>query len=60
MAKMKRINIDINDELMERAMRLSGAKTKKEMVNNALIFYRDLLRKQHQEKKEEQKNENKH
>ena len=60
MAKMKRINIDINDELMERAMRLSGAKTKKEMVNNALIFYRDLLRKQQQEKIEEEKNENKH
>ena len=60
MAKMKRINIDIDDELMERAMRLSGAKTKKEMVNNALIFYRDLLRKQQQEKIEEEKNENKH
>ena len=55
-----RTNIDIDDELMERAMRLSGAKTKKEMVNNALIFYRDLLRKQQQEKIEEEKNENKH
>lgn len=57
---MKRINVDLDDELMTRAMRLSGAKTKKELVNNALTYYRDWLRKQQQEQKEELKNENKH
>lgn len=60
MEKMKRINVDLDDELMTRAMRLSGAKTKKELVNNALTYYRDWLRKQQQEQKEELKNENKH
>jgi|GEM_PF-2225897 Arc/MetJ family transcription regulator len=54
MGKMKRINIDLDDELMERAMRISGAKTKKELVNNALRFYRDFLREQQKEKEQEE------
>jgi len=54
MGKMKRINIDLDDELMERAMRISGAKTKKELVNNALRFYRDFLREQQIEKEQEE------
>ncbi len=57
MTKLKRINIDINDELMAKAMRLSGAKTKKELVNNALHFFREVLIKQ---KQEESQHENKH
>ncbi|MBI1769722.1 MAG: type II toxin-antitoxin system VapB family antitoxin [Bacteroidetes bacterium] len=43
MEKMVKINVDINDEVMEKAIRLSGIKTKKELVNKALRFYRDLL-----------------
>jgi Arc/MetJ family transcription regulator len=31
--------IDIDDDALERAMTLSGAKTKKEAVNLALQFY---------------------
>ena len=33
---MARTNIDIDDELMEEAMRLTGARTKKETVDLAL------------------------
>ncbi len=33
--------IDIDDDALERAMSLSGAKTKKEAVNLALQFYAD-------------------
>lgn len=33
-----RTNIDIDDELMARAMRASGKKTKKETVEEALIL----------------------
>ncbi len=58
MEKMRIINIDLDDDLMGRAMRTSGAKTKKELVNNALRYYRDILRKERQEK--EQTDENKH
>jgi len=58
MGNMKRINIDLDDELMARAMRISGAKTKKELVNNALRFYRDLLRKQQKEKEQEEQSKN--
>jgi len=58
MGNMKRINIDLDDELMARGMRISGAKTKKELVNNALRFYRDLLRKQQKEKEQEEQSKN--
>lgn len=57
MEKMVKINVDINDEVMEKAIRLSGIKTKKELVNKALRFYRDLLAK---EKGANQKHENEH
>lgn len=33
--------VDIDDDALERAMALSGAKTKKEAVNLALRFYAD-------------------
>jgi Arc/MetJ family transcription regulator len=33
--------IDIDDDVLERAIALSGAKTKKEAVNLALQFYAD-------------------
>jgi Arc/MetJ family transcription regulator len=33
--------IDIDDDALERAMAMSGAKTKKEAVNLALRFYAD-------------------
>jgi Arc/MetJ family transcription regulator len=33
--------VDIDDDALERAMALSGAKTKKEAVNLALQFYAD-------------------
>lgn len=39
---MGRTNIVIDDELVERAMRLTGAKTKREAVDTAL---RDLVRR---------------
>lgn len=45
-AKMVRINVDIDDALMEKGMRMSGAKTKKELVNKALRYYRDWLVRQ--------------
>jgi Arc/MetJ family transcription regulator len=34
-----RTNIDIDDELMERAMKMSGVKTKKEVVTAALELF---------------------
>ena len=40
---MKRINVDIDDELIQKAMTLSGMKTKKELVNAALTYFRNLL-----------------
>jgi hypothetical protein len=41
-----RSNIDIDDELMERALRLSGLTTKKEVVHRALAeFVHNLARK---------------
>lgn len=43
MEKKVRINVDIDDGLMERALRMSGIKTKKELVNTALRYYRDRL-----------------
>lgn len=49
---MVRINVDIDDALMEKALRMSGIKTKKELVNTALRYYRDLLLR---EKAEEEK-----
>jgi Arc/MetJ family transcription regulator len=62
MEKMKRINVDINDELLEKAMRFSGIKTKKELVNTALRFYRDLLLEEQKEQTEQnpKRHENKH
>lgn len=33
--------IDIDDDALDRAMKLSGAKTKKEAVNLALEYYAD-------------------
>ena len=42
-----RTNIDLNDVLIEQALRLSNAKTKKEVVEQALEnFVRMLQRKQ--------------
>jgi Arc/MetJ family transcription regulator len=55
---MKRINVDIDDELMQKALRMSGLKTKKELVNTSLRYYRDLLLRQKAEKEENNKNEN--
>jgi len=59
MKKMVRINVDIDDELMNRALRMSGIKTKKELVNTALKYYRDLLIIEKAEE-ENQKDEDKH
>ena len=59
--KMVRINVDIDDALMEKGMRMSGAKTKKELVNMALRYYRDLLlRQKAEEEKRKKKNEDEH
>ncbi|WP_326603854.1 type II toxin-antitoxin system VapB family antitoxin [Streptomyces sp. NBC_01800] len=42
---MSATQIDIDDEALAEAMRLSGAKTKKEMVNIALREYADRRRR---------------
>lgn len=42
---MSATQIDIDDEALSEAMRLSGAKTKKEMVNIALREYADRRRR---------------
>jgi Arc/MetJ family transcription regulator len=62
MEKLVRINVDIDDALMEKALRMSGIKTKKELVNTALRYYRDrLLReKAEEEKPKKRKNEDEH
>jgi Arc/MetJ family transcription regulator len=61
MEKYIRINVDIDDALMEKAMRMSGAKTKKELVNKALRYYRDwLVRQKAEAKKITGNNENEH
>lgn len=39
-----RTNIDINDALMDEAIRLSASKTKKEAVERALEFYIRMLK----------------
>lgn len=39
-----RTNIDINDTLMEEAIRLSESKSKKEAVERALEFYIRMLK----------------
>jgi Arc/MetJ family transcription regulator len=59
MEKIVKINVDIDDELMEKALHLSGIKTKKELVDTALRFYRDLLVKEKKEKEAKQ-HENEH
>lgn len=42
-----RVHIDLNDQLIEQALRLSKAKTKKEVVDKALeSFVKMLQRKQ--------------
>lgn len=58
MEKMVRINVDIDDALMDKALRMSGIKTKKELVNTALKYYRNLLIRQKAE--ETLQHENKH
>lgn len=55
---MVRINVDIDDALMDKALRMSGIKTKKELVNTALKYYRNLLIRQKAE--ETLQHENKH
>ena len=60
MEKMIRINVDIDDELMEKALRMSGIKTKKELVNTALRYYRDVLVRERAEEEKQKNNENKH
>ncbi len=60
MDKMIRINVDIDDQLMEKALSMSGIKTKKELVNTALRYYRDVLVKEKAEEKKQKNNENKH
>lgn len=60
MEKMIRINVDIDDELMEKALRMSGIKTKKELVNTALKYYRDVLVRERAEEEKQKSNENKH
>ncbi len=57
MEKMARINIELDDTLVEKAMRMSGARTKKELVDKALRFYRDILLKQQQEKSRSDENQ---
>jgi Arc/MetJ family transcription regulator len=57
MTKMARINIELDDTLVEKAMRMSGARTKKELVDKALRFYRDILLKQQQEKSRSYENQ---
>lgn len=57
---MIRINVDIDDQLMEKALSMSGIKTKKELVNTALRYYRDVLVKEKAEEKKQKNNENKH
>lgn len=57
MTKMARINIELDDTLVEKAMRMSGARTKKELVDKALRFYRDILLKQQQEKSRSDENQ---
>ena len=59
MEKMVRINVDIDDALMEKALRMSGIKTKKELVNTALRYYRDLLLREKAEEEKIKKNEKK-
>lgn len=59
MKKMVRINVDIDDALMEKALRMSGIKTKKELVNTALRYYRDLLLREKAEEEKIKKNEKK-
>jgi len=56
---MVRINVDIDDALMEKALRMSGIKTKKELVNTALRYYRDLLLREKAEEEKIKKNEKK-
>ena len=58
MEKYIRINVDIDDALMERAQKMTGIKTKKELVNTALTYYRDFLIRQKPVK--EANNENQH
>lgn len=41
-----RTNIEIDDKLMEDAMKLSGLKSKKEIVNTALNEYVKFARRQ--------------
>ncbi len=41
-----RTNIDIDDKLMEEAMKWSKLKSKKEIVNNALVEYIKLQKRQ--------------
>ena len=56
MEKMIRINVDIDDELMEKALRMSGIKTKKELVNTALKYYRDVLVRERAEEEKQKSN----
>ena len=41
-----RTNIDINDVLMEEASRLAGAKTKKQIINDALELFIRINKRQ--------------
>ncbi|SOE23563.1 antitoxin of type II TA system, VapB [Spirosomataceae bacterium TFI 002] len=40
-----RTNIEINDELMAEAMKLSNKITKKQLVENALELYIDMMKR---------------
>ena len=60
MEKMIRINVDIDNGLMEKALRMSGIKTKKELVNTALRYYRDVLVQEKAEEEKQKSDENKH
>ena len=52
--------MDIDNELMEKALRMSGIKTKKELVNTALRYYRDVLVQEKAEEEKQKSDENKH
>ena len=49
---MKRINVDLDNELVRKGLERSGLQTKKDLVNTALKHYRNLLRNQKKEEKQ--------
>ena len=52
---MKRITVDLDEGLILKAMDRSGIKTKKELINTALKYYRDLLLREKEEAEKKKK-----